>query len=82
MTSIYDSISRDPFLQQAKEELEAINIEIASITRLSVQTIEDKVRKDALLEKQHLIEETLRFGGVTEPVNVRSGDELAFTFRP
>ena len=49
--SIYDSIAADPFLQQAKEELEAINIEIASITRLSVQTIEDKVKKDALLEK-------------------------------
>jgi hypothetical protein len=49
--SIYDSIAKDPFLQSAKEELDALNIEIASITRLSVQTTEDKVRKDALIEK-------------------------------
>ncbi len=52
--------------------------------KLSIDTTWRKtlLGKDALLEKQHLIEETLRFGGVTEPVNVRSGDKLAFTFRP
>ena len=51
MTSIYDSIAQDPFLQKAKVELDVINIEIAAITRLSEQTTEDKVRKDALIAK-------------------------------
>lgn len=49
--SIYDSIAQDPFLQSAKYELEEIDTEIAKITRATPLTIEDKVRRDALLLK-------------------------------
>lgn len=51
MTSIYDSIAQDPFLQKAREELEAIDVQIEAIRKNSVSTIEDKVRKDALIAK-------------------------------
>lgn len=51
MSDVYDSIARDPFLQKAREELDTLNTEIAALTRLSVQTIEDKVRKDALISR-------------------------------
>lgn len=52
MTStIYDSIAQDPFIQQAKYQLEEIDEQITRINRLSLQTIEDKVRKDALINK-------------------------------
>ena len=51
MSTIYDSIAADPFLQKAREELDALNTQIAAITRLNVQTIEDKVRKDALISR-------------------------------
>lgn len=49
--SIYDSIAADPFIQQAKYELEALDEQITAVNRLQMQTIEDKVRKDALIMK-------------------------------
>jgi len=49
--SIYDSIAQDPFLQKAKEELEAIDEQICAISKLQLKTIEDKVRQDALISK-------------------------------
>ena len=51
MSSIYDSIAQDPFLQKAKEELDAIDEQICAISKLQLKTIEDKVRKDALIAK-------------------------------
>lgn len=48
--SIYDSIAQDPFLQKAKEELEAIDVQIEAL-RKGGDTIEDKVKKDALIAK-------------------------------
>jgi len=50
MSSIYDSIAQDPFLQKAKEELEAIDVQIEAL-RKGGDTIEDKVKKDALIAK-------------------------------
>ncbi len=49
-SSIYDSIAQDPFLQKAKEELEAIDVQIEAL-RKGGDTIEDKVKKDALIAK-------------------------------
>lgn len=49
--SIYDLIAADPAIQQAKYELEAIDEQISLVNRLTVQTVEDKVRKDALIMK-------------------------------
>jgi hypothetical protein len=50
MTStIYDSLAQDPFLQQAKQELEAIDDQIRAISNLKLKTIEDKVKQDALI---------------------------------
>lgn len=49
MTDIYTSIAQDPFIQQAKYQLEELDVQISAINRLSLQTIEDKVKKDALI---------------------------------
>jgi len=49
--SIYDSIAQDPFLQKAKEELEAIDVQIHAISNLKLKTLEDKVKQDALFAK-------------------------------
>jgi hypothetical protein len=52
MTStIYDSIAQDPFLQKAKEELEAIDVQIHAISDKKQKTLEDKVKQDALINK-------------------------------
>jgi len=52
MTStIYDSIAQDPFLQKAKEELEAIDAQIHAISDKRLKTLEDKVKQDALINK-------------------------------
>jgi hypothetical protein len=52
MTStIYDSIAQDPFLQKAKEELEAIDVQINAISDKKQKTLEDKVKQDALINK-------------------------------
>lgn len=49
--TIYDSIAQDPFLQKAKAELEAIDVQIAAISAQGLKTIEDKVKQDALFAK-------------------------------
>jgi hypothetical protein len=49
--SIYDSIAQDPFLQKAKEELEAIDKQISAISDKKLKTLEDKVKQDALINK-------------------------------
>ena len=49
--SIYDSIAQDPFLKKAKEELEAIDVQIAVISDKKTKTLEDKVKQDALFAK-------------------------------
>jgi hypothetical protein len=49
--SIYDSIAQDPFLQKAKEELEAIDVQIHAISDKKQKTLEDKVKQDALINK-------------------------------
>ena len=49
--SIYDSIAADPFLKKAKEELEAIDVQIAAISDKKTKTLEDKVKQDALFAK-------------------------------
>ena len=49
--SIYDSIAQDPFIQKAKEELEAIDVQIHAISDKKLKTLEDKVKQDALINK-------------------------------
>lgn len=49
--NIFDSIAQDPFLQKAKEEMEALDVQINAISDLKVKTIEDKIRQDALINR-------------------------------
>lgn len=51
MSTIYDSIAQDPFLQKAREEIEAIDLELEAMRARGLKTIEDKVRQDALFAK-------------------------------